>query len=319
MSTKSFLRWAAAAVAALAIVGCAVTPPAQLQTIAEIAAADGRFDTLVAALDAADLADTFADPAAGPFTVFAPTDDAFATLLEDLDMTAEELLAMDGLLDILLYHVVSGELRAADVVAAAPTDVETLLDGASISVEVVDGGVVLDGTVNVIVTDVLASNGVIHAIDAVLLPPMDPDPLPTIAEIAAADEDFSILVAALDAAGFVGSFADPDAGPFTVFAPTNAAFEDLLEALELTAEELLALEELPDILLYHVLDGAFLAADVIAAAPFSVETLLTGAEIDVTVDDGVVLNGTINVIAADVLASNGVIHVIDGVLLPPAE
>jgi uncharacterized surface protein with fasciclin (FAS1) repeats len=139
------------------------------QTIAEIAVEDGRFETLVAALTAAGLVGTFADASEGPFTVFAPTDLAFDALPAG---TLEALLGdIPALTNILLYHVLDGDVRAADVIAAAPFEAETLLEDATISVEVVDGGVVLNGTVNVIITDIVASNGVIHVIDAVLLPP----------------------------------------------------------------------------------------------------------------------------------------------------
>ena len=121
------------------------------------------------------MAATFADDDAGPFTVFAPTDTAFAQLLEDLDVTAEELLARDDLADILTYHVVSGEVLAADVVAlitagSGSAEVVTL-NGATITLTLVDGGVVINGSVNVVDTDILATNGVIHVIDTVLLPP----------------------------------------------------------------------------------------------------------------------------------------------------
>jgi transforming growth factor-beta-induced protein len=152
------------------VIDAVLLPPAEeLQTIAEIAVEDGRFETLVAALTAAGLVGTFADASEGPFTVFAPTDLAFDALPAG---TLEALLGdIPALTNILLYHVLDGDVRAADVIAAAPFEAETLLEDATISVEVVDGGVVLNGTVNVIITDIVASNGVIHVIDAVLLPP----------------------------------------------------------------------------------------------------------------------------------------------------
>jgi transforming growth factor-beta-induced protein len=315
MNIRSLLRIVPALVAAAVLAAC--TPPTQVPspgTIAEIAAADADFSTLVAALTEAGLVDTLAGP--GPFTVFAPTNAAFAEFLDDADLTAQELLASPALGDILRYHVVPGTFLAADVIDAAPFDAPTLLEGETIDVAVVEGGVVLNGTVNVVATDIVASNGVIHVIDYVLTP-AEEEVLPTIAEIAAGDENFSILVAALAEADLVATFADPEAGPFTVFAPTNAAFEALLELLETDIEGLLARQDLGDILAYHVVPGAVLAADVVAAAPFDADTLLTGATIAVAVEgDGVVLNGAINVIATDIAASNGVIHVIDGVLLP---
>ena len=135
--------------------------------IAEVAGAAGTFTSLLAALSAAELADTIAT--GGPFTVFAPTDEAFEAALTALNLTFEELAAdKDTLSDILLYHVVSGSVLAADVVTLTSA---TTLQGSDIAIEVVGDGVVLNGSVNVTATDILASNGVIHVVDAVLLPP----------------------------------------------------------------------------------------------------------------------------------------------------
>ena len=148
------------------------SPVAQTGTddIVDTAVAAGSFNTLAAALEAAGLVDTLKGE--GPFTVFAPTDDAFAALPAG---TVDALLAdIPALTDILLYHVVSGEVLAADVVglSAAPT-----VQGSDISIEVVDGKVILNGNVEVVTTDVLASNGVIHVIDGVLLPPAEAAPV----------------------------------------------------------------------------------------------------------------------------------------------
>jgi transforming growth factor-beta-induced protein len=144
----------------------------------------------------------------------------------------------------------------------------------------------------------------------------------TIADIVAGNEDFSTLLAAVDAAGLVDTLADPDA-TFTVFAPTNAAFEAALEALGLTAEELLASEDLEGILLYHVLGEVVTSADIAAAGVEQIEvTTLEGSPLFVVVgDDGSVgfQGSDAMVTTADVEADNGVIHIIDGVLLPPAD
>ena len=140
----------------------------------------------------------------------------------------------------------------------------------------------------------------------------------TIAEIASGNEDFSTLVAALGAADLVGSFDECSDGPFTVFAPTNDAFAAALASLGLTAEELLAdTELLTSVLTYHVVDGAVPAATVVT---LDSATTLNGADVSIAVDgDAVVLNDSVNVVTTDITACNGVIHVIDGVLLPPAE
>ena len=154
------------------VIDAVILPPAdetaveENNTIVDLAVADGRFTTLVAALQAADLVETLSGE--GPFTVFAPTDEAFAALPAG---TVEDLLLPENkqqLTDILLYHVVSGKVMAADVTAL--TSATTVL-GEDITIKVQDGKVFLNDTVEVIITDIEAPNGVIHVIDAVLLPP----------------------------------------------------------------------------------------------------------------------------------------------------
>jgi len=153
------------------VIDAVLLPPAEdaameTNTIVDIAVADGRFTTLVAALGAAELVETLSGE--GPFTVFAPTDDAFAALPAG---TLDSLLLPENkqqLTDILLYHVVSGKVMAADVVTL--TSATTVL-GKDVTITVKDGNVFLNDTVQVIITDIEASNGVIHVIDAVLLPP----------------------------------------------------------------------------------------------------------------------------------------------------
>ncbi|MBK9124660.1 MAG: fasciclin domain-containing protein [Chloroflexi bacterium] len=285
------------------------TLPVAPGTIVDIAVADGRFTTLVAAVQAAGLVDALNGE--GPLTVFAPTDDAFAALPEG---TVEALLNdIPTLTDILLYHVVAGQALAADVVTLEGV---TTLQGSDITIEVTDAGVVLNGSVNVIITDIIASNGVIHVIDAVLLPPTPEQPIEdapaagTIVEIAVADGRFTTLVAAVQAAGLVDALNGE--GPLTVFAPTDDAFAALPAG---TVEALLNdIPTLTDILLYHVVAGQALAADVVTLDSV---TTLQGSDITIEVTDaGVVLNGSVNVIITDIIASNGVIHVIDAVLLP---
>jgi transforming growth factor-beta-induced protein len=144
-------------------------------TVVDIAVENEGFSTLVAAVTEAELVETLSSE--GPFTVFAPTDDAFAAALEALGLTAEELLASDDLAGILTYHVVAGKLMAADVLAAVEAgmgtaEVETV-NGAIVEVTVEDGMVMLNGTATVTATDLEAGNGVVHVIDAVILPPSE--------------------------------------------------------------------------------------------------------------------------------------------------
>jgi transforming growth factor-beta-induced protein len=281
---------------------------AEARSIAEIAAADGRFTTLLAALEAAGLAETFAGE--GAFTVFAPTDEAFASLPEG---TVDSLLAdpQGALTDVLTYHVVEGVVPAESVVGL---DSATTLSGEDLSIMVVEDEVILNELNKVIATDIEASNGIIHVIDGVLLPPSNAESAaePTIVDIAVEDGRFTTLVAALEAAGLAETLSGE--GPFTVFAPVDEAFAALPEG---TVESLLEDPQgaLTDVLLYHVVDGRVMAEDVVGltAAP-----TLQGQEIAIAVDgDGqVLLNDTVQVIITDVEASNGVIHVIDGVLIP---
>lgn len=295
------------------VIDAVLLPPA-IETeaeanIVEIATEVGAFNTLLAAAVEAGLAEALSGE--GPFTVFAPTDDAFAAYLEANELTADDLLADPvALRNILLYHVALGALRSGDVVGQE-------------SILMINGDVLAVSDIPLTETlDVEASNGIIHVIDGVLIPPMAEEMVEeetpgTIAEIAAGDEQFSTLVAALDAAGLVETVADPE-GEFTVFAPTNAAFEAALAELGITAEDLLASEDLSNILLYHVVAGAVPAETVVT---LEAATTVQGSDVTITVTDAgeVFLNDTVQVIVTDVEASNGIIHVLDGVLLPPAE
>jgi transforming growth factor-beta-induced protein len=264
--------------------------------IVDIAVEDGRFTTLVAAVEAAGLVDALKGE--GPLTVFAPTDDAFAALPEG---TIEALLAdIPALTDILLYHVVEGKVMAADVLALSSAQT---LQGQYVDIAVEDGKVMVDAA-EVIITDIEASNGVIHVIDAVILPESR-----DIVDIAAEDGRFTTLVAAVEAAGLVDALKGE--GPLTVFAPTDDAFAALPEG---TVEALLAdIPALTDILLYHVVEGKVMAADVVS---LSEAPTLQGTSAAISVEDGAVFVDAAQVIITDIEASNGVIHVIDAVIIP---
>ncbi|NWF69361.1 MAG: fasciclin domain-containing protein [Chloroflexi bacterium] len=535
--------------AALLLLALAVAPTFAQGSIVDVAASVSDFSTLVAAVQAADPSIAEALSTGGPFTVFAPTNAAFARLLATYDLTLGDLVGNQELLNqVLLYHVVAGAVPASTVATLDGQTVPTLLPGAGIGITIENGTVVLNGVVEVIQTDVQASNGIIHVINDVLLPGsvvaalgeppqfanvrvahFSPDtpavdiyvngaaaitglefgtitdwvtlppgsyevavapagtsleeaaigpatltfgdnqfvtvaaigslangtlrpaiiaenlsgvasdsarvtvfhaiedapavdvragdtriirqlgfpgslgdndgvvtievpagsydlnvvpsgatepvvidlsgtelaadtyyfvaaigtlaepqvalaatsseqarelrrggaaaaeeeaaaPAGTIAEIVAGNPDFSILLAAVQAADPAVLEALSGEGPLTVFAPTNDAFTALLERLGVTADAVLAdSAAVTNVLLYHVISGAVLAADVVGLDGQSVPTLL-GPEISIAVvDGGVVLNGNINVVQTDIIASNGVIHVIDGVLLPPTQ
>ncbi|MGD8823042.1 MAG: fasciclin domain-containing protein [Anaerolineales bacterium] len=271
----------------------------EMMDIVDTAIADGRFTTLVAAVEAAGLVDAL--KAEGPLTVFAPTDDAFAALPEG---TLDALLAdIPTLTDILLYHVVDGKVMAADVVELSQAQT---LQGQYVDITVEDGRVYIDGA-EVIITDIETSNGVIHVIDSVILPETR-----DIVDIAVEDGRFTTLVTALEAAGLVDALKAE--GPLTVFAPTDEAFAALPEG---TLDALLAdIPALTDILLYHVVDGKVMSGQVVTLS--EAETLL-GEPVSIRVEDGNVFINDSQVVLADIEASNGVIHVIDAVLLPPSE
>ena len=288
------------------------TGEAASKTIVDIAVEDGRFTTLVAAVQAAGLAETLSGE--GPFTVFAPTDDAFAALPEG---TLDSLLLPENkqqLTDILLYHVVPGRVMASDVAGLDGKMADTALEGKQIAIKVDMGSVYLNENTKVIITDIEASNGVIHVVDTVLMPPSGETATGAmdIVDTAVADGRFTTLVTAVQAAELVDTLKGE--GPFTVFAPTDDAFAALPEG---TLETLLLPEnkqQLTDILLYHVVPGKVMAADVVGLT--SAPTVL-GKDATVKVEDGTVfLNDNVEIIT-DIETSNGVIHVIDTVLLPP--
>ena len=275
--------------------------------IVDTAVAAGSFNTLVTAVQAAGLVDALKGD--GPFTVFAPTDEAFAAI--PADMLSALLANPEALSQILLYHVLPGKVMAASV--ADGLSVETL-QGAPVTFSVMDGKAMINGA-NIVTTDIETSNGVIHVIDAVIVPPAEAaseGPAMDIVDTAVAAGSFNTLVAAVQAAGLEDALRGD--GPFTVFAPTDEAFAAI------PAETLTALladpEALSQILLYHVLSGKVMAESV--ADGLSVETL-QGAPVDFSVVDGKAMINGATIVATDIETSNGVIHVIDAVILPPAE
>ena len=285
------------------IIDTVLTPPADLVDIPAVATSTGVHTALVAALAQANLVATL--QGTGPFTVFAPTDAAFTDAGIDLSSfdTDEENAT---LVDILTYHVVSGS-----VLSTALTDglTATALNGDDVTFTVNADGVKVNDA-NVVTADVAASNGVIHVIDKVLMPPADLVDIPTIATGTGVHDS---LVAALSKADLVTTLQGD--GPFTVFAPTDEAFTAAgidLSTFE-TAEEIAALA---DILTYHVVSGSVLST---ALTDGLTATALNGDDVTFTVNaDGVKVNDA-NVVTADVAASNGVVHVIDKVLMPPAD
>ncbi len=258
----------------------------------------GGFNTLLAALEAAGLTSALEGP--GPFTVFAPTDDAFAQI--DPDVLNDLVANPDLLARVLTYHVVSGEFTSADVagLSSAPT-----LNGKDVSLSFDGTTVMVDGA-TVIAADVEASNGIIHVIDRVLLP----EPIADILQTAKGAGIFNTLLAAVDAAGLTATLQGD--GPFTVFAPTDDAFAAIdpaaLNALLADPPALAA------ILAYHVVPGALGAAEVLASSAL---TTVNGANAAISLDnDGNPRIDDAIIIATDIGARNGIVHVIDRVIFP---
>lgn len=266
----------------------------------------GNFTILLTALETANLKDAVAT--GGPFTLFAPTDQAFADLLAQLNITPPELLANPDLASILLYHVAPGRERAGELLSSSTQ--ATLSDGKSLLV-VLEGTDVLVNRAKVTRANVPASNGIIHVINKVLLPPAEPTSINSIVDVLQLDGRFSVLLSALDVTGLDDAVAG--AGPFTLFAPTDDAFTSLLADLGITADQLLANPDLSSILLYHVLGSRQGAFQLLGARSV---TTLQGGDLSVRLQRfGVFVNNS-RVINPNVKAPNGIIHTIDKVLLP---
>ena len=260
----------------------------------------GIHDSLVAALVHADLVTALQGD--GPFTVFAPTDDAFAAAGIDLTTfdTDEENAT---LVDILTYHVYAGSVEAAEVTDGMTA---TMLNGDDATFTVTNESVMI-GDATVTMADVMASNGIIHVIDKVLMPPADLVDIPTVAQGTGIHDS---LVAAVIQAELLSTLQGE--GPFTVFAPTDDAFAAAgVDLAALDNDEGKA--ALTNILLYHVVSGTVPSS---AVTDGLVAAAVNGDDLTFTVGDGVMVNDA-NVILADVMASNGIIHVIDKVLIPP--
>jgi transforming growth factor-beta-induced protein len=294
-----------------------VTPtpiaPADPQSIVEVAVANGSFTTLIAALEATGLDVTLSDMDS-KFTVFAPTDDAFALLGQDV---IDALLAdTDTLSDILTYHVISGEVDSSAAISSAGSLVE-MVNGDSIGLSL-DGDNLLVNTATVILVDVAADNGVIHVIDAVLTPPADKGtPTMNIVDTAVAAGDFGTLVTALQAAGLDATLAD-ETQSFTVFAPTDAAFAMIDPA---TLNLLIAdTDALSSVLLQHVVSDEVNSVTAYTLNGSSATTA-SGAAIPVVINtelDTLTFGGA-TVQTTDIYTTNGIIHVIDTVVVADVE
>jgi transforming growth factor-beta-induced protein len=274
--------------------------PVADMTIAEYAVSDANFSILVQALTKADLVNVLNGE--GNFTVFAPTNAAFNALFTQLGISGIADLSKETLTPILLYHVLGTEAKSS-MISTGYYKTLSPAQGSYLSLKAdVSSVVKLNKTTNVTTADVDVKNGVIHVIDKVLLPP-------TVVDLALENDSFSILVQAVVKAGLVETLSS--SGPFTIFAPTNAAFESLFTTLGISGIADLTAEQLIPILTYHVVSGNVLSTQLSAG---TVETL--NGPINVTLAPAPAINGNSMIVATDVQASNGVIHVINKVLLP---
>ena len=286
--------------------------PAADNTITGIASRNADFSILVEALVRTDLAATL--QGSGPFTVFAPTNAAFTTFLDGANIDDVPTAALK---EILLNHVVSGAVVSGDLTTGY---VKTLAKGSASSTNTLSmfvntaSGVKLNGISNVTTPDILATNGVIHVVDAVI-------GLPTVVDHALANPNFSTLVAALTynpSSGFAGILSGTTSSPFTVFAPTNAAFTSFLTETGYNGLADIPANVLENTLKYHVVAGAN-----VTAADLTDEQIVTtfqGQNFVVDLTGGAKItdsnNRVSNIIATDVQCSNGIVHVLDKVLLP---
>ena len=277
----------------------------QTVDLIDVAMARRELSTLVGALQAAGLVGVLQGE--GPFTVFAPSNEAFDALGAELDV----LLApsgRDALVALLTYHLAPGRVVSADVSAGELATVH----GDELRLSVEDDGTVRVGDARLLATDVPASNGVIHVIDAVVRPESLPPPIPapTLLQVARA-EGFSTLAAAVEQAGLADTLIGE--GPFTMFAPTDAAFAALGDEALASLLEGENRAKLGAILTYHLVPGAVPGRDVVKGR----YTTVQGTDLKVKVKRGsTVLDGRAAVLRTDLQATNGVIHGIDTVLVP---
>ena len=290
-----------------------VDPVETIDDIVELAQDNSQFSILVAALEKANLVSTL--EGTGPFTVLAPTNDAFADFLSVNNFSSLDDIPDEVLKQVLLNHVISGNVKSTDLTQGYVSTLSTNAPGGkSLSLFVdLTNGVKFNGNANVTTADLTAPNGVVHEVDAVIASP-------TIVTHALANPQFSILVDALTMAGTSTDYVTTLSGdgPFTVFAPTNAAFQALLDS----NDDWDSLEDIPAstleaVLTYHVVSGAN-----VVAGDLTDEMTVTTLNGDFTIDldNGASIktssNGTSNIIVTDVQGTNGVVHAIDAVLVP---
>ena len=313
MRFTKFLFIAFAAISMIAFTSCEETVEPGDLNILELAQDTDDLSSLVAALEQTGLTAAFEGTNAQ--TVFAPTNAAFDALLaSNADWNSLADIDNATLTSVLLFHVVEGSVKAADL---TDTYVNTLSTGPNdepISLQIaVTGGVTFNGTTTPITTDIEASNGVVHTINEVMLPP-------NVVNLAANNSIFSTLVAALTRADLTTDYLAVlnGEGPFTVFAPTNDAFQALLDSnMDWNSLDDIPVETLAAVLNYHVVSGANVQADQLSD---NQEVTTLGGTFTVNLEGGAALETTggqtVDIVLTDVQGTNGVVHVVNQVLLP---
>jgi len=315
---KLFWIFAALLMSGMLLVSCSdddddddMTP--EVLSIVETAQNNDDLSILVDALTQADLVTTLEGN--GPFTVFAPTNDAFGALLDSRpDWETLDDIDNDLLTTVLLFHVLGAEVASGDLSDSYVTTAATGPNDEQLTLQIdVTGGVAFNGSAEPVTTDVEATNGIVHIIDEVMLPP-------NVVNFVLNNENFSSLEAALTRADlttdYVGTLTGD--GPFTVFAPTNQAFQNLLDS-NMDWNELgdIPVATLEAVLNYHVVSGANVQSDQLSDD----QTVMTlGGDLTVDLTSGAALetssDQTVNISTTDLQGTNGVVHVVDEVLLP---
>lgn len=280
----------------------------EVQTIADLASASPNLSSLVSALQRADLVTTLQGN--GPFTVLAPTNDAFAAFLAANSFDTLEDVPVDVLTQVLLNHVISGSFESSELTTGfATTSATSAATGTAMSIYInTTDGVTFNGISNVSNANINADNGVIHIVDAVI-------GLPTVVDLAAAVDGTSSLVAAVVAADFVSDLSG--SGPLTVLAPTNDAFAAFLAANNFSELGDVPTALLTEVLLNHLVGASLQSTDLSTGYANTLATSeASGTPMSIYVDtsSGVTFNGVSSVSAANINANNGVIHLVDAVI-----
>ncbi|MEX0660234.1 MAG: fasciclin domain-containing protein [Balneolaceae bacterium] len=278
-----------------------VDPPVDGElNIVERAGEEDNFTVLLNLVEDLGLTETLTE---NDYTLLAPSDDAFNNLPEG---TSLDQLTEEQQIDLLLFHLIEGSVTAAEISEQQDTESEL---GELLLLQNTDGEITINNSSNVISSDIMASNGVIHAIDEVLMPSEVRIELgmPNIVDIAVDTDGYETLVSAVERSGLTTTLQF--LGPFTAFAPSDEAFAEV-------DVDGLSDEEVADVLRYHVVEGQILVADL--EPEQDVETLLEGQSLFITIDenDDVFVNESAQVLVPDIPASNGIIHSVDQVLSP---